>query len=149
VVGKDDCETLCCIAEQLRIWQRGNSFFRSRKRFAMVFDARFAALAVGFGLVLSALPVQADDTGLAGLHSWRKVGGKTCFVDHSHEGSGNGSSQKAAEMAAIRSWIGFTDLEYGSDWANFRNAVAKTMKCNREGGAFWKCSTEAVPCRGR
>jgi hypothetical protein len=99
--------------------------------------------------VSSLATVRADDTGMSGIHSWRKVGTKTCFVDHTHDGSGSGTSQKLAELAAIRAWVSFTDLEYGSDWAQFRNAHDKTMKCSREGAALWSCRTEATPCRGR
>jgi hypothetical protein len=106
-----------------------------------------AAVLTAFFASLSPAPVQADETGLAGIHTWRKVGRKTCLVDHFHDGDGTGTTQKLAELAAIRSWQSFTDLEYGTDWANFRIANSKSMKCNRDGGTRWSCRTEAVACR--
>ena len=90
----------------------------------------------------------AQEEGLAGMHSWRRVGGRTCFSDHSHDGSGTGSSRRQAEGAAIRNWISFTALEYGNAWAHYSMAVGKTMRCDSSGQSWW-CSTEAYPCRGR
>lgn len=108
------------------------------------------SLAVLVGLSLTTAlptpPASADEFGMASIHSWRKVGRKTCLVDHDHSGSGNGTNRKAAELAAIRSWSGFTDLEYGSDWANFNNAINKTMRCNSGMGGV-QCDLVAVPCR--
>jgi hypothetical protein len=108
--------------------------------------AAIAVLAALLGSLPTA-PVHADETGMAGIHTWRKVGKKTCLVDHFHDGDGTGTNQKTAELAAVRSWQSFTDLEYGSDWANFKYANSKAMKCANEGGARWSCRTEAVPCR--
>jgi hypothetical protein len=99
--------------------------------------------------VVAPTPTSADETGMAGIHAWKKVGKKTCMVDHYHDGSGSGTTQKLAELAAVRSWISFTDLEYGSDWADFRLAISKSMKCSREDVARWTCRTEAIACRGR
>jgi hypothetical protein len=102
-----------------------------------------------FSLFIAVPTSSADETGMAGIHSWRKVGKKTCLVDHFHDGSGSGTTQKLAELAAVRSWVSFTDLEYGSDWADFRQANSRSMKCNREDVARWTCRAEAVACRGR
>ena len=88
----------------------------------------------------------ADETGIAGIHPWVRVGGKTCFDGHYHYGSGSGLTQPQARAAAIRAWAWPTDLEYGSSWAGYRLAVAKTMECKRS-GALWNCDTQAVPCR--
>ena len=105
------------------------------------------AVLVAVFAAITPAPVQADETGMAGIHTWRKVGKKTCLVDHFHDGDGSGSTQKLAELAAIRSWQSFTDLEYGSDWAKFQIANSKSMKCTRDGGAQWSCRAEAVACR--
>jgi hypothetical protein len=103
--------------------------------------------AVGFVSVgLATLPVEAGETGMASMHTWVKVGRKTCLADHEHSGSGTGSNKKLAELQAIRSWAGFTDLEYGSSWANFSLAVGKSIKCEPAGGGF-QCDLLARACR--
>lgn len=91
-------------------------------------------------------PVLADDTGFAYTHDLRKEGGRTCFTDHYHYGSGAGATKAAAQKAAIGSWASFTDFEYGSDWARFSRAASKGMSCSRGGGGF-DCQIEARPCR--
>jgi hypothetical protein len=88
----------------------------------------------------------ADETGIAVIHAWVKVGRKTCFTDHFHYGSGNGPTQAHARARAINSWTWPTELEYGSSWANFHLAATKSMKCARN-GAGWTCDTQARPCR--
>lgn len=90
---------------------------------------------------------KADETGIAMIHSWAKIGRKTCFSDHYHYGSGRGSTQRQARVEAIKSWIWPTSLEYGSSWADYRLAVGKEMKCARN-GAVWNCDLQARPCRG-
>jgi hypothetical protein len=89
----------------------------------------------------------ADETGIAAIHPWVKVGRRTCFTDHYHYGSGRGVTQAHARAAAINSWVWPTDLEYGSSWANYRLAAGKDMKCARN-GTVWTCDTQARPCRG-
>jgi hypothetical protein len=88
----------------------------------------------------------ASETGMASIHSWRKVGKKTCLVDHEHSGSGSGVNRQAAELSAIRSWVGFTDLEYGSSWANINQAVGKQMRCSSGTGGI-QCDLLATACR--
>ena len=52
--------------------------------------------------------VQADETGFAGMHSWSKVGKKTCMTDHTHYGSSSGHKTKRRAMAAaIKDWQEF------------------------------------------
>jgi hypothetical protein len=104
------------------------------------------AFAVAASLAQSA-PVQASETGVAGIHSWVKIGGKTCLVDHYHDGSGTGASRSSAQAAAIRSWAEFTAWEYGSSWGRYGLAVGKSMNCSGGGGS-WSCSTSARACRG-
>lgn len=92
--------------------------------------------------------VSADDTGLAGMHAWRKVGKKTCFVDHYHDGAGAGDSKAKAEKEAIQAWAAFTALEYGSDWGSWSLAVNKSIRCDRITSEH-KCNVSAIPCKGR
>jgi hypothetical protein len=92
-------------------------------------------------------PVQASETGVAGIHSWVRVGGKTCLLDHYHDGSGSGASKAAAQASAIRSWADFTAWEYGSSWGRYGLAVGKSMNCSGGGGS-WSCNTSARACRG-
>ena len=102
------------------------------------------ALAASLG---QSAPVQAAETGVASIHSWVRVGGKTCLVDHYHDGSGSGASRGSAQSAAIRAWAEFTTWEYGSSWGRYGLAVGKSMNCDR-GMSGWSCSTSARACRG-
>jgi hypothetical protein len=103
-------------------------------------------LAVGVLIGVGA-PVQAEETGVAGIHSWVKVGRKTCLVDHFHSGSGSGNTRSVAERQAIQSWADFTAWEYGSTWGRYTLAASKKMTCQR--GDSWSCFVEARPCRSR
>jgi hypothetical protein len=99
-------------------------------------------------LVLPGIAAQAEEAGLAGLHSWVRVGGRTCMADHYHDGNGTGRSRAAAQASAIRAWVDFTAWEYGSRWGSYSAAVGKSMSCSGGGGS-WSCSTSARPCRYR
>lgn len=101
----------------------------------------FAALTLA-----AAVPALADNTGFDSIHGKIRVGGKSCFDGHSHSGNGFGSSRKAAEVEAIKSWAGFTAGEYGSDWANINKAIQKSMRCSQS-SAGWSCDLDATPCR--
>lgn len=103
--------------------------------------AAVAALAIAY-----AAPVFADDTGFAYIHDLRREGGKTCFTDHYHYGTGSGSTKAAAQKAAIGSWASFTDFEYGSDWARFTRAASKGVSCSQGGGSY-NCQIQARPCK--
>ncbi|WP_072396655.1 hypothetical protein [Hyphomicrobium sp. CS1GBMeth3] len=97
-------------------------------------------------LVASVAPVLADDTGFAYMHDLRREGGRTCFTDHYHYGSGSGKTKAAAQKAAIGSWASFTDFEYGSDWARFSRAASKGISCSQGGGSI-DCQIQARPCK--
>jgi hypothetical protein len=105
---------------------------------------RVAAAAALIGAVSA--PAVADDSGFAYMHDLRKEGGRTCFTDHYHYGSGTGANKAAAQKAAIGSWASFTDFEYGSDWARFSRAASKSMKCSGGTGGV-DCQLEARPCK--
>jgi hypothetical protein len=107
-----------------------------------------AAVVLAVGTFSVAPSVDAGESGMASIHSWRKVGKKTCLVGHQHAGSGSGNSLKAAQNQAIGSWSSFTDLEYGSSWASFNNAAEKVMRCGPNGGGSYQCDLMATPCRG-
>ena len=98
------------------------------------------------GAAFVAPAAMADETGMASIHTWRTVGSKTCLVDHFHDGSGTGRDQQKAVAEAIRNWQSFTDLEYGSDWASYANAMNKSVQCSRTGDVT--CRVEAIPCKG-
>ena len=51
-----------------------------------------ALLLAATAVASSAIPAGAQDTGLAGMHSLRREGGKLCMSDHWHYGSSGGSS---------------------------------------------------------
>jgi hypothetical protein len=105
-----------------------------------------AAIAALFAVVAVA-PAVADETGMAGIHSWRKVGKKTCLVEHTHSGTGSGPSLKAAEASTVNSWASFTAFEYGSNWGDYRFAHDKRMRCGRGNSGGFSCDLEATPCR--
>jgi len=104
------------------------------------------AAAVALGSLAPTGVAQAQDAGLAGLHDWVRVGGKTCMADHFHDGSGNGPTRAAAQAAAIRAWVDFTAWEYGSRWGSYANALSKTVSCSGAPGNY-HCSVSARPCR--
>jgi hypothetical protein len=99
-------------------------------------------------LVLGAIavPAFADDSGLASMHDMRREGGRLCFLDHYHYGNGSGSTKAAATKDAIASWAGFTDFEYGSDWARYSRAASKRVTCSKSGDGY-SCQIEARPCK--
>jgi hypothetical protein len=88
----------------------------------------------------------AQETGIADIHSWVKVGRKTCMLDHFHDGSGTGPTRGTAERAAIRSWAEFTAWEYGDPWGRYSIAASRKATCSQESGT-WRCAVEARPCR--
>ena len=92
-------------------------------------------------------PVQADETGVAGIHTWVRSGGRTCLVDHFHDGSGSGSSKASAQASAIRAWAEFTSWEYGTAWGRWGLAAGKSVSCSGGGGSY-SCSVSARACRG-
>jgi hypothetical protein len=89
---------------------------------------------------------RADETGVAEIHTWVKVGRKTCMADHYHDGSGVGPTRGRAQAAAIRAWAEFTSWEYGSSWGRYSIAAGKKMTCTKN-SPTWTCATEARPCR--
>ena len=85
--------------------------------------------------------------GLATLHDWVRVGGKTCMKDHFHSGSSTGqANRKQAEAQAIGAWASFTAWEYGDHWGRWRLAETKRVNCSGTGGS-WACDIEARPCK--
>jgi hypothetical protein len=84
--------------------------------------------------------------GLAGIHDWVRIGGKTCMVDHFHDGSGTGATKNQALASAIRAWQDFTSWEYSNRWGRYSNAVSKSQSCSGGPGNF-SCNVSARPCR--
>lgn len=104
------------------------------------------AALVGFAAFADFAAAQ-QDSGLVGLHTLRREGGKICMIDHTHTGTSSGQpTRKAAEAAAARDFAGFTAWEYGGHWGNFALAGSKQMSCS-QGGGGWSCSVEARPCK--
>ena len=106
----------------------------------------WCGIGCGLALALSAGAAMADDSGFAYAHDLRKEGGRTCMSDHYHQGGGSGSTRKAAQADAIKSWSSFTAFEYGSDWARFSKAAGKSMSCSA-GSSGYDCQLEARPCK--
>ncbi len=97
-----------------------------------------------------ATPVTAhaqQDGALVGLHELRREGRSICMVGHFHYGASSGHRTKRLAMrTAVADWAGFTALEYGSHWANWRRARNKGANCERAGSG-WTCSISARPCK--
>ena len=91
-------------------------------------------------------PVQADETGMASMHDWRRERGKICLVGHYHSGAGTGRTKKQARRAAIRSWQEFTAWEYGTSWAYFRRAASRSISVTRSASG-WEATVEARACK--
>ena len=68
------------------------------------------------------------------------------MIDHAHSGYGVGAAKEAARTAAIRAWIDFTNLEYGSVWASYSAGASPTTKYTKEASG-WGALVEARPCR--
>ncbi len=106
-----------------------------------------ATLLIGLGPAPG--PVLAQQTGLAGIHTWVPVGHKTCMATHTHEGSGNGKTKKDAERAAVRAWESFTIWEYGPSWGRYSLSESKTINCDRTAGTEFSCQVSSRPCISR
>lgn len=113
----------------------------------MSFKWVWIALAIIIAMPVAAPQVKADDTGFASIHDMRRERGRLCLTDHWHSGNGSGRSKRAAKRAAVRSWQNFTAMEYGTDWARFRRARSKALRCSRTGRRSFDCTVEARPCR--
>ena len=90
---------------------------------------------------------EAQESGVATIHTWVKVGRKTCMLDHYHDGSGNGRTRKDAERAAITAWSEFTAWEYGTPWARYTIAESRQTTCTPQSKDAWSCAVQARPCR--
>ena len=114
---------------------------------------RTCAAAAGAALLISFLPavapVQAQETGLAGIHEWVRVGQKTCLASHFHNGDGAGKTKKDAERAAIQSWASFTIWEYGESWGRWNLSESKSVNCNRAASSEFSCQVSSRPCISR
>jgi hypothetical protein len=91
-------------------------------------------------------PAGAQETGLAGLHSWVKVGRKTCMLDHFHDGIGTGKTKRDAERAAIRGWEAFTIWEYGRPWGRYAISESKRATCTKTSDGAFNCQVTSRPC---
>jgi len=105
------------------------------------------ACALAVAVALGAAGAQSQETGIAEIHQWVKVGRKTCMLDHFHDGSGIGATRKQAEKAAITAWTEFTVWEYGTPWGRYTVAENRKMDCSRQSASSWSCAVQARPCR--
>jgi len=104
------------------------------------------SVALAAGLWLSPAGASAQDTGLAALHAWVRIGGRTCMADHFHDGTGSGPTRAHAQAAAVRAWQDFTAWEYGGRWGSFYSAISRSVRCSGSRGSV-SCSVSARPCR--
>jgi len=104
------------------------------------------SVAIALPLMLPGKVAVGQDTGLASLHDWVRIGGKTCMADHFHDGSGSGATRGHAQAAAVRAWQDFTAWEYGGRWGSYGYAVSRSVSCSGVRGNV-SCSVSARPCR--
>jgi hypothetical protein len=104
------------------------------------------SVAIALLLLLPSKFALAQDTGLASLHDWVRIGGKTCMADHFHDGSGSAATRGLAQAAAVRAWQDFTAWEYGGRWGSYGNAISRSVRCAGVRGNV-SCSVSARPCR--
>ena len=107
-----------------------------------------------FAAAIAAIPYQANANnmrevrGLAAMHAIGVENGRLCMNNHYGETDG-WPTEKEAKAHAVISWVGFTRLEYGNHWANFRVAAARKFSCKSKAtprGTTWSCAVEAWPC---
>jgi hypothetical protein len=126
--------------DQLAQWVEYNSTVRAMKE---------VIVGVGLGLLaLGAMPhsvAAQDGMGLASIHAWSKVAGKTCMADHFHDGQGTGSTKAQAQTAAVRAWTDFTAWEYGRRWARWHLSASKSESCSGSRGNI-SCHVSSRPC---
>jgi len=107
------------------------------------------AAAIGVGVLVVGLApagtAAEEGMGLAGIHDWVRIGGKTCMADHFHDGQGTGPTKAQAQAAAIRAWVDFTAWEYGTRWARWQNSVSKSANCSGGRGNV-SCNVSSRPC---
>ncbi len=106
---------------------------------------RVVTMAVALA-TLAATGARADDTGLASMHAFIKIGGKTCFDGHRHSGSGEGATKDKARAAAIKSWWEYTAGEYGSDWAHWGRSAGQKVSYDKSASG-WSSTVESTPCK--
>jgi hypothetical protein len=105
-----------------------------------------APVAVAATILVTPFAAQAGQTGMASMHEQRVAGGRLCFTDHAHVGTGSwAASKREATVSAARDWSAFTGFEYGSDWARWRFAREKTVSCQKSGSGYL-CEVVAKPC---
>ncbi len=92
------------------------------------------------------VPANAQETGLAAIHSWVPVGRKTCMESHYHDGNGTGKTKKDAERAAIQSWESFTIWEYGPPWGRYAASESKRTTCDVAMDKSFSCQVTSRPC---
>ncbi len=115
----------------------------------------FASIAIA--ATIAAVPYTAlahtsrGSEGLAGIHKLHIEGGRLCMADHDHYGqTGAWPTLQKAKQVAIKSWAGFTRVEYGDAWADFSVATAKRFDCSpgsTNRGKAWSCTVKARPCK--
>lgn len=109
------------------------------------FTAR--SICATFLIMASTAVARADDTGLAqSLHDLGRQGGRLCMLSHSHSGSGEGPTKKAAMAAAVRSWFEYTAWEYGTDWARWGKSAGKSVGYTKTQSG-WSATVESRPCK--
>jgi hypothetical protein len=79
-------------------------------------------------LVATAVPAHTQETGLAGMHEWVRIGGRTCLLDYYPDGSGSGPTRATAMRAAIAAWSNFTVFELPCCCRQAREVLGRTRQ---------------------
>ena len=108
--------------------------------------AKASLSALVLAIAFAASPSAHAEDALAASHGLAKQGGRLCMVDHAHSGFGTGASKPAARAAAVKSWIDFTNLEYGRSWASYSASGSQKVTYTKEASG-WGATVEGRPCK--
>jgi hypothetical protein len=92
--------------------------------------------------------VLAHETGLSGMHTQVTMGNRICMTEHTHDGKGDGPSEREARMSAAQAWSSFTEWEYGPAWSSYALSNAKRENCQNTGSGY-TCYFVSYPCKAR
>ena len=105
------------------------------------------AVLIGGCAILVAAPVSADETGLAGIHSFRRESGRTCFADHWHTWSGGVQKTKPAALAAaVQGWEPASRTWNTAPTGHISRAPPRKRSVLEASDGFG-CTVEARPCK--
>ena len=105
------------------------------------------ASALALGLVMAPGGAAIAQDGLAGLHSWVRVGGRTCMLDHFHDGSGSGSTVAAGAAGRHPGLDRLHGLGVRQPLGQLRRVHQQENVVLGRARGNYSCSVSSRPCR--